>query len=218
MLVLGHRGYHVDVPENTGEAFERALQMGVDGFETDVRLSADGVALLFHNRIAPNGHEVAALSQSELRKAVGYEVPTLESMVRRWPDAFWNIEIKTPAAVYATAEIVRRYCKRTQFVISFFWHPLVSEFCRSLHVDGGFLVSHRPLEISSLLTSIASTAKIKSIIWDFETVDEELLRLTAEDGVSNWVYGAITASEHLRLTELAIDCVITDHPELVTHI
>ena len=36
MLVLSHRGYHAAVPENTYEAFERALRLGVDGIETDL--------------------------------------------------------------------------------------------------------------------------------------------------------------------------------------
>ena len=32
MLILSHRGYHTDnIPENTLEAFERAVSLGADG-------------------------------------------------------------------------------------------------------------------------------------------------------------------------------------------
>jgi glycerophosphoryl diester phosphodiesterase len=46
MLILGHRGYHRDVPENTLAVFSRAVAIGLDGIETDVQVSADGVAIL----------------------------------------------------------------------------------------------------------------------------------------------------------------------------
>ncbi|MBI3937750.1 MAG: glycerophosphodiester phosphodiesterase, partial [Betaproteobacteria bacterium] len=42
MLILAHRGYHATVPENTLEAFAAAVELGVDGIETDVRTSRDG--------------------------------------------------------------------------------------------------------------------------------------------------------------------------------
>jgi glycerophosphoryl diester phosphodiesterase len=35
MLVLSHRGYHERVPENTLAAFAEAVDLGVDGIETD---------------------------------------------------------------------------------------------------------------------------------------------------------------------------------------
>src|SRR5262249_3557646 len=50
MLILGHRGYHATVPENTLEAFAQALALGADGIETDIRLSADELPILFHDR------------------------------------------------------------------------------------------------------------------------------------------------------------------------
>src|SRR5258708_4377063 len=77
MLILSHRGYHETVPENTLEAFEQAVALGVDGIETDIRLSADGLPILFHDRTTSDGRSVAALSRAELSELVGYPVPTL---------------------------------------------------------------------------------------------------------------------------------------------
>ncbi len=45
----GHRGARGLAPENTLAAFERALEIGVSTLETDVHLSADGVAVLHHD-------------------------------------------------------------------------------------------------------------------------------------------------------------------------
>ena len=48
---LGHRGARAvrQIPENTLASFELCLQHGCDGFEFDVRLSADGQAVICHD-------------------------------------------------------------------------------------------------------------------------------------------------------------------------
>lgn len=48
MLVIGHRGVSARAPENTLPAFLLALEHA-DGIETDVRLTADGSAVLMHD-------------------------------------------------------------------------------------------------------------------------------------------------------------------------
>lgn len=50
MLVLGHRGAaSADAPENTLAAVDRALRLGADGVEVDLRLTADGVPVCQHD-------------------------------------------------------------------------------------------------------------------------------------------------------------------------
>lgn len=49
---FAHRGLHgTDIPENSIAAFRAALAVGA-GIETDLRLSADGVPMVFHDRDA----------------------------------------------------------------------------------------------------------------------------------------------------------------------
>ncbi|MES3034081.1 MAG: glycerophosphodiester phosphodiesterase family protein [Gemmatimonadota bacterium] len=48
-LVIGHRGTPRERPENTLPSFQRALELGVDALEFDVRVSADGVAVVHHD-------------------------------------------------------------------------------------------------------------------------------------------------------------------------
>jgi len=47
--IVAHRGVADGVPENTIGAFERALELGADAVELDVRLSKDRVPVVFHN-------------------------------------------------------------------------------------------------------------------------------------------------------------------------
>jgi glycerophosphoryl diester phosphodiesterase len=49
LYVIGHRGAAGLAPENTLAAFSKALEIGVDGVELDVQLSADGIAVVYHD-------------------------------------------------------------------------------------------------------------------------------------------------------------------------
>jgi len=48
-VIFGHRGASAHAPENTLAAFELAIAHGADGIELDVKLSADGHAVVIHD-------------------------------------------------------------------------------------------------------------------------------------------------------------------------
>src|ERR1700733_8255029 len=90
-LLLGHRGARAQksVPENTVASFERALGGGGDGFEFDVRLTADGEAVVAHH---------AKVGSIEIARAAGgtlAELPRLDQVLRGYQrSAFLDIELK----------------------------------------------------------------------------------------------------------------------------
>jgi glycerophosphoryl diester phosphodiesterase len=49
-LIFAHRGANKEAAENTRSAFDKALAYAIDGIETDVQLSRDEVAVLWHDR------------------------------------------------------------------------------------------------------------------------------------------------------------------------
>ncbi|MBI4809737.1 MAG: glycerophosphodiester phosphodiesterase [Nitrosomonadales bacterium] len=49
-LIFAHRGANREAAENTRSAFDKALAYPIDGIETDVQLSRDQVAVLWHDR------------------------------------------------------------------------------------------------------------------------------------------------------------------------
>jgi len=46
--IVAHRGIHIDHPENTLPAFQKAIELGADAVELDVRLTKDKVPVVFH--------------------------------------------------------------------------------------------------------------------------------------------------------------------------
>ncbi|HEX9022508.1 MAG TPA: glycerophosphodiester phosphodiesterase [Geobacteraceae bacterium] len=219
MLVLCHRGYHLHAPENTIDAFAAAIEAGADGIETDVRLSADGVAVLFHDRFAADGREVSALSHAALSEAAGYPVPSLESALRlscRGADPIlWDLEIKTPQALHPALRTINRLKDARRILITSFRHTLIEEASRLIDVELGILVAHRPPDTHLFPGWLAGHPKVNTIVWDYETIDEVLVALTRAAGLRCFVYGAVTAAEHGELMAWNVDAVITDYPELV---
>jgi len=70
--VIGHRGAAWYAPENTLESFRLALAQGADAIEFDIRRSADGEAMVFHDalldRTTDQQGPVAARTTAELQR------------------------------------------------------------------------------------------------------------------------------------------------------
>lgn len=71
VTVTAHRGASASAPENTLAAFQAAIDAGADAIEFDVRLSADGAVVIFHDsdfrRIAGDPRAVLATPLSAMR-------------------------------------------------------------------------------------------------------------------------------------------------------
>ncbi|MBI3911454.1 MAG: glycerophosphodiester phosphodiesterase [Armatimonadetes bacterium] len=88
MIVVGHRGCALLEPENTLRGFRRALALGCDYVETDVRLTRDGHLILMHDEMVDrttNGSgRMADLSFAEIRAldaGQGERIPTLAELL-----------------------------------------------------------------------------------------------------------------------------------------
>jgi glycerophosphoryl diester phosphodiesterase len=71
-MVVAHRGASVEQPENTIEAFEAAIDAGADAVEFDVRMTADGHAVVMHDpdvsRTTDGRGLVSSMTLQELRR------------------------------------------------------------------------------------------------------------------------------------------------------
>ncbi len=77
---IAHRGASAYAPENTLAAFRKAAELGADMWEADIRSTADGVAVVYHDATVPDGRAVADLSRAELLEALP-DCPTVAEMV-----------------------------------------------------------------------------------------------------------------------------------------
>lgn len=114
--ILAHRGLVDEFGvENTLSAFAAAAHCGVTHIETDVQVTRDGVAVLFHDdnlvRVAGIRKKIRSLTLAELKRidiGFGNRVPTLEEAFKRFPNLFFNLDVKVAKAASAIAEVVNR--------------------------------------------------------------------------------------------------------------
>ena len=140
MLLLGHRGCRGAFMENTFAAFDHALESGCDGFELDVRLTADGVPVIWHDarlrgrfisRQAFGSLRERCLTVARLPRRKVVELCELEAVLARYAHVAWmDIELKVRGVEAQVAELVRRHRPVRGFVLSSFRRPVLLELHR----------------------------------------------------------------------------------------
>ena len=141
--VFAHRGWCGKYPENTMLAFQKAIELGVDGIELDVHMTKDQQLVIIHdetvNRTCNGTGRVKDMTVEELKQldassifAGVYgknEIPTLREYMELVKDLplITNIELKTnlydyeglPEQVY---EMIKEFGLQDRIIISSFNH------------------------------------------------------------------------------------------------
>ncbi|MCX6442209.1 MAG: glycerophosphodiester phosphodiesterase family protein [Actinobacteria bacterium] len=84
MKIYAHRGASHDFPEMTMIAYENAVKQGADGFECDLRLTKDGVAVLWHDAdLKRRANNAAVVHESTYAQLVAIypQIVTLEQFI-----------------------------------------------------------------------------------------------------------------------------------------
>ena len=151
-LAFAHRGGAALRPENTIAAFDHGLALGADGVELDVHLSRDGIVVVHHDerldRTTDATGPISARTADELARVdAGYRftsslagsepgfpfrgrgigVPTLRTVLQRYPNARFIVELKTADEELArrTVAVVREADAVDRVALgSFYWRGL----------------------------------------------------------------------------------------------
>ena len=98
-FAIAHRGGAGLAAENTLDAFGRSYAPGVGYLETDVRVTADGARVAFHDaalrRVIGRRGVVRGVTRREL---ASFGVPTLDEVLVAFPDACLTIDVKEGSA------------------------------------------------------------------------------------------------------------------------
>lgn len=209
MRIYAHRGCHKKsagkVHENSIEAFLAAQKLGADGIETDLRVTRDGIVVLFHDDVS-DGKQVSEIGYAELCVNEGYQVATLKDISSRLWALAWNLEIKTYSAWDHLKDQISKW-PETMIVTSFL-HDVVVDAVRK-GVPAGILVAHSPDQLSRLTGEDLP----RLIVWDWKTLNEDIIKEHAANGGVSWVYGINDVESHKKAMALPIEVIITDYLE-----
>jgi glycerophosphoryl diester phosphodiesterase len=225
LLCIAHRGGPIIgnqiSPENSLEAIQRSLELGVDAIEIDI-WQIDGELLVTHDRRL--GRQLKGdglLTQQppgKLRQLTlenGETVPALLQVLELVKDrALLNIEIKGANCVPLLVDTLISFSKEKQvaldqYIVSSFDHQQLFQMLRRApEIKRGVLIEGIPLDYAQCCDALQA--------YSFNThlsfLNQELIDDARRRGLKNWVYTVNHADDWQWMLELGVDGVFTDKP------
>jgi glycerophosphoryl diester phosphodiesterase len=231
ILTIAHRGAHQSVPEDTLPAIEKAVELGFDYVELDVRFTSDGVPVLMHdatvNRTTDGHGLVRDMTLAEIKRldAAGapewrgsfcdLRVPTLEealSIMKGRASAYVNQ--KDPPRL-VEIHLLRKYGFYPGHAVVAGRNEQVLAF-RELAPKADLLLNIR--DIDDIPAVLASVPRLKGFTTRGSIVTRELVEAAHADGVlvfTNALGPDDTASEMQRVIAAGVDAIQTNQPDVL---
>ncbi|MEM2930505.1 MAG: glycerophosphodiester phosphodiesterase family protein [Thermoproteota archaeon] len=219
MLKIGHRGAKFYEPENTLRSFRKALELGVDAVELDVRRTRDGELVVIHDaevdRTTNGKGLVSELTLKEIKRLVtekGEKIPTLEEALdfldRR---VRILVELKEAGVEEAVLKLIReKGVGRNVIIISFLENVLKK--VRELDVDvetGLIYVRHG----NPVKAALELKANYLLPLYRFTNAAE--IRRAHENGLKVIVWTINDEREASKYAEKGVDGITSDKPDIL---
>ena len=122
-IIIAHRGASAYAKENTMESFAKAIDLGADMIEFDVRRTKDHVLVVHHDELI-EGKPVNGLTYKEMVKIArdqAFYITTFEEVLQYTSGKIrLDVELKEEGYEKEVVELLSRYFKKDQFVITSF--------------------------------------------------------------------------------------------------
>lgn len=196
-------------------AFERAVAVGADMIELDVRRTFDGELVIFHDH-ALGPESISALTLAELRDHSAVEVPRLVDVLD-WASGRigLNVELKEDGYVERVAELLASFAARGgELLVTSFLDPVVAELgrrwpscCRGLLIEldavdavrrarrckAGSLVVEVEL-VTNALIGEAIDACLQFFVWGFLATEPSHAALLGDPRIAGLITDDVPAA------------------------
>ncbi len=227
-MVYGHRGASAYAPENTMSAFKLALKQGANGIETDVKMTKDGVLILFHDddmmRLTGVEGVISDYTYEELSAldVIGGEnmdmtdkIPTFESFLKAFSkeDIAFAIELKQDGIEKAVVDMLDKYEMYTANtrIISFSIEHLRNVSDYSQNYELGYLVR----EYNEQITEDMSSLGITLISPKTKILDKKTVKSMHDNGFVVQSWGAYIEKSIKYTYNLGVDAMVVDQPDIL---
>ncbi|MEM2201774.1 MAG: glycerophosphodiester phosphodiesterase [Ignisphaera sp.] len=222
LLIIAHRGASAYEPENTLTAFRRAVAMGTDAVEFDVRRSKDGVPVVVHDedlkRIAGVDKRVSDLTLEELKKikVLGREfIPTLDEVLSEFGNKIpLFVEVKDEGIEDKITESIKVYGVYDNVLIISFNYNVLAKIKETLsRIDVGLLTYRYPLPLSE-----AVKLKAFALLPRYNIVNPRTVKELHAKNLKVYTWTINDASIALKVISYGVDGFATDNPLIKSYI
>lgn len=246
-LTIAHRGGVLLWPENTLYAFQQALELGSDALEMDLYITKDGIPVVIHddtvNRTTNGSGLVSDFTLTELQaldagyqfstidepnqfpyRGQGIRIPTLEEVLRQFPNTPMIIEIKKddPTLIQRTGELVQEFNREQLIKVGSFSSKILDDFRSQfpgLETGAGtnevtlFYVLHR-LFLSGFMVPQATGFQVPEFQGPLHVANRRFIADAQRKGLRVDAWTINDEETMIRLLDIGIDGLITDRPDL----
>ncbi|HUQ50542.1 MAG TPA: glycerophosphodiester phosphodiesterase [Terriglobales bacterium] len=209
MLLLGHRGAKSYAPENTLHAFDLAMEHGCDGFEFDVRLTKDNVAVIVHDPTVQD-YVVADFTSQHLF-TVQESTPTVEQVFEKYGQrAFLNVELKVVGIEQHVTDFIQRFPpSRGVLVSSFLPEAIRLMHARSAEHPLGYICRRKDL------LKQWQKLPISHAVLHHGLITSGLMAELRAEGKKVITWTVNNKEEMVRVADLGVDGIISDDTRLL---
>lgn len=235
-LIIAHRGFSDEAPENSMAAFRKAIESKCDMIELDVRLSADNVPMVFHDRRLQRtssssgplhkktSHQLTAIDNGSWfsPKFSRERIPRLADVLPLTKKIKLNIEIKPDvvgtngvAAVEIIVGEVQKAKAQSKTIFTSFNHAMMKEVKQ---IDASLItgVIYNPItNFRKSPSTLVKNAHADIFVCSKLQITKDVVADTHDAGYLLYVYGVRTGRDVQRMLELDIDGIICNNPRFV---
>lgn len=234
-LAIAHRGGAGLAPENTLAAFERSYALGVRYLETDVRISADGHLVAFHDaslrRVTGRYRDVNRTKLATLRqlRVMGSEpIPTLAEVLAAFPDACFTVDVKERAAIEPLARLLVESGASARVCVAGSWDSWLAALGERVGPDLTIALGWRSLAATlsrlhldrprSSTRATATFAHVPLRLGRFAIYADHLVERAHAMDIRIVVWTVNDAPTMHRLLDAGVAGIITDRPDLLREV
>lgn len=238
---MGHRGARGHAPENTMEAFEKAVDLGVDYIELDVHLTKDNHLVIHHDykfgRTAIGRGKIKKMTMDEINKirnrANDEPIPRLSEVLDHFKGKVkFNIDVKSKRGAQALCKLIKSRKMQKQVMVSSNYVGLLLRIKKRLpEVETGLLhraISNKFLAAVFAFLSVlffpfhrhvilyqAKKCNADCVHPAYHIATKRFVKKMQDKGFKVNVWGAKRKTTLKLLKKRKVDGIITDYPDRI---
>ncbi len=220
--IVGHRGAPLQAPENTLLSFKRAIDIGVDWIEFDLRRSKDGVLVVIHDykvdRTTNGTGRVRDMTFEGLQgldAGDGQRIPSLSEVIALAKGrAGMDIEIKAPGIEEDVVDAIRRSnIKSRCMVSSFILESIRLVKDKDPRITTAAIMNRMPRDPQKCLDTLLTDVKADAVMLGKKIATPPFVGQIRRQGLKVGIWNADTLDEIEMYAAMDPHYLCTNYPE-----
>ena len=219
MIKVGHRGARAYEPENTLLSFKKAIELGVDAVELDVRRTKDNEIVVIHDadlKRTTNGEGlVSDLTFKEIKNFVtekGQRIPTLEevlNLVNKKVKVF--VELKEQGFEEKVLELVeKKGLRKAVIIVSFLEDALKRVRELDAQIETGLIYAKHKNPLRA-----AFELKAQWLLSFYRFIHTADVEKAHAKGLKVLAWTVNTSEEMTEVAKKGVDAIASDKPDIL---